>query len=119
MKSAEFSGLIDRYKTPLRVTLRGIITDVSDIQGTVKENERLLFTLVDNDGAWIRCCAIGMPARSLALVTGNEIVLYFCWGRDNLGTIPGMVYVMKDSFVVLGARTEIPHKRLQIEVNQT
>ena len=42
-----------------------------------------------------------MPARSLALVNGNEIVLYFCWGRDNLGTIPDMIYLRKDTFVVL------------------
>ena len=56
-----------------------------------------------------------MPARSLALVHGNEVVLYFCWERDNLETIPGMVYLRKDSFVVLGSRAEIPHKRLQIQ----
>ena len=46
-----------------------------------------------------------MPARSIALVNGNEIVLYFCWGRDNLGTIPGMVFLRKNTFVVL-ARIE-------------
>ena len=111
--------MVGRCKAPFRLTLRGIITDVSAIQGTVKEDESRLFTLVDNDGSWIKCCAIGMPARSLALVHGNEVVLYFCWERDNLETIPGMVYLRKDSFVVLGSRAEIPHKRLQIEVNQT
>ena len=97
--------MVGRCKAPFRLTLRGIITDVSAIQGTVKEDESRLFTLVDNDGSWIKCCAIGMPARSLALVNGNEIVLYFCWGRDNLGTIPGMVYLRKNTFVVL-ARIE-------------
>ena len=116
---SEFSGLVGRCKSPFGVTLQGIITDVSAIQRTVKEDERCLFTLVENDGSWIKCCPIGRLAQSLALVNGNEVVLYFCWGRDNLGTIPGMVSLMKDTFVVLGSRTEIPHKRLQIEVDQT
>ena len=96
-----------------------MITDLSDIQATVQEDYKRLFTLVDNAGAWIKCCAIGMPARSLALVNGNEVVLYFCSGRGSLGTSPGMIYLMKDSLVVkLGSRTEVPHKRFQIEVTQ-
>ena len=115
----EFSGLVGRCKAPFRVTLRGMITDLSDIQATVQEDYKRLFTLVDNAGAWIKCCAIGMPARSLALVNGNEVVLYFCSGRGSLGTSPGMIYLMKDSLVVkLGSRTEVPHKRFQIEVTQ-
>ena len=115
----EFSGLVGRCKAPFRVTLRGIITDVSDIQATVHEDIKRLFSLVDNAGSWIKCCAIGMPARSLALVNGNEVVLYFCSGRGSLGTSPGMVYLMKDSLIVkVGSRPEVPPKRFQIEVTQ-
>ena len=83
----------------------------------MKEDERRLFSLVDNDGSWIKCCAIGMPARSLALVNGNEVVLYFCSGRGSLGTPPGMVYLMKDSLVVLvGHRAASAIKRSEISV---
>ena len=115
----EFSELVGRCKAPFRVTLRGLITDLSEMQATVSEADKRLFTLVDDAGSWIKCCAIGMPARSLALVNGNEVVLYFCSGRASLGTSPGMVYLMKDSIVVkLESRTEVPPKRLQIEVTQ-
>ena len=116
---SEFSDLVGRCKAPFRVTLRGMITDLSDMSATVQEDYKRLFTLVDNAGAWIKCCAIGMPARSLALVNGNEVVLYFCSGRGILGTSPGMIYLMKDSLVVkLGSKTKIPHKIFQIEVTQ-
>ena len=67
------------------------------------------------ESSWMKCWAIGMPAKSLVLENGNKVVLYFCWWRDNLEKILGMVYLMKDSFVVLRSRTEIPHKRLQIQ----
>ena len=97
----EFSGLVGRCTAPFRVTLRGIITEVFAIQGTVKEDESRLFTLVDNAGSWIKCCAIGIPERSLAWKNGNEVVLYFCWGRDDVGAIPDMIYLRKDTFVVL------------------
>ena len=90
------------------------------MQATVSESDKRLFTLVDDAGSWIKCCAIGMPARSLALANGSEVVLYFCTGRASLGTSPGMVYLMKDSLVVkVGSRSEVPPKRLQIEVTQT
>ena len=115
----EFSDIVGRCRAPFRVTLRGLITDLSEMQATVSEADKRLFTLVDDAGSWIKCCAIGMPARSLALVNGNEVVLYFCSGRGSLGTSPDMVYLMKDSLVVkLGSRTEVPPKRFQIEVTQ-
>ena len=40
------------------------------MQATVSKAEKRLFTLVDDAGSWIKCCAIGMPERSLALVSG-------------------------------------------------
>ena len=115
----EFSQMVGRCKAPFRVTLRGVITDLSEMQTTVSEADKRSFTLVDDAGSWIKCCAIGMPARSLALLDGNEVVLYFCTGRAGIGTSPGMVYLMKDSLVVqLGARAEVPPKRTWIEVTQ-
>ena len=59
-----------------------------------------------------------MPARSLALVNGNEVVLYLCIGRHGIGTSPGMVYLMKDSLVVqLCAREEMPLKRIELVIS--
>ena len=99
--------------------MRGVITDLSELQATVAEPDKRSFTLVDDAGSCIKCCAIGLPARSLALRDGNEVVLYFCKGRGSIGTSSGMVYLMKDSLVVqLGARAEIPAKRTWIEVTQ-
>ena len=116
----EFSDLVGRCKAPFRVTLRGLITDLSEMQATVSESDKRLFTLIDEAGSWIKCCAVGMPARSVSLANGNEVVLYFCTGRASIGTSVGMLYLMKDSVVVkVGFKTEVPVKRLQIEVTQT
>ena len=115
----QLSNILGKCQAPFRVTLRGVIADLSEMQVTVSEADKRSFNLVDDAGTWIKCCAIGMPARSLALVNGNEVVLYFCTGRHGIGTSPGMVYLMKDSLVVqLCTRAEMPLKRLQLEVTQ-
>ena len=77
-----------------------------------QEASKRTFNLVDDAGMWIRRYALGLSARSRALVNGNEVVLYYGTGRSVLGSSPGMVYFMKDSLVVqVGNRAVAANKR--------
>ena len=87
------------------------------MQSSSQDLDKRTFTLVDDAGTWIRCCALGLTARARALANGNEVVLYFGTGRGGLGSSPGMVYFMKDSLAVLvGRRADVPTKRVEIPV---
>ena len=67
---------------------------------------------------WIRCCALGLSARSRALANGNDVVLYYGTGRAGLGSAPGMIYFMKDSLIVqVGQRGEPVVRRAEITVD--
>ena len=107
-----------KLKAPFRITLRGFVDDVSEMQFTQQEASKRTFNLVDDAGMWIRCCALGLSARSRALENGNEVVLYYGTGRSGLGSSPGMVYFMKDSLVVpVGRPAAAPMKRVEISVD--
>ena len=87
--------------------------DVSQ-QGTPKRH----FDLVDDTGSWISCCALGSNASSLSLEAGNDVVLYFVTGRSATGSNPGMLYLMKDSVIVmLGRRHPHTQKKHQVEIS--
>ena len=88
------------------------------MQLTLQESSKRTFILVDDSGMWIRCCAVGLPARSRALSNGNDLVLYFGLGRAGLGSTPGMIYFMKDSlFVQVGHRRDPIVRRAEITVD--
>ena len=97
--------------------MRGVISDLSEMLLTLQESNKRMFSLVDDAGMWIRCCAIDLTARSRALSNGNDVVLYFGTGRKGLGSSPGMVYLMRDSLVVqVGHRAESAIKRAEISI---
>ena len=111
----QFASVRSKFKPPFRVTLRGVITDLSEMQMTLQETNKRTFILVDEAGSWLRCCALAMTARSRALANNNEVVLYFGTGRAGLGSSPGMVYFFKDSIVLqVGYKTDAPIKRMEI-----
>ena len=84
---------------------------------TLQDVDKRTFNLVDEAGMWVRCCALGLTARSLALANGNEVVLYYGTGLGGLGSSPGMVYFMKNSLAVqVGCRADAPTKRTEIPV---
>jgi hypothetical protein len=114
----QFSTMRSKLKAPCRVTLRGVICDLSEMQLSLQESSKRTFVLVDDSGMWIRCCALGLSARSRALANGNDVVLYYSTGRSGLGSAPGMIYFMKDSLVVqVGHREEPAFKRAEISVD--
>ena len=77
------------------------------------------FILVDDAGMWIRCSAIGHIATARALANDNEVVLYYGTGRGKMGSMEGIVHIMKDSLVVqIGYKTGGKAKRSEISIEK-
>ena len=66
----QFMAIRSKLKAPFRITLRGVVADLSDMQLTQQEWNKRTFNLVDDAGMWVRCCALGLSARSRALARG-------------------------------------------------
>jgi len=96
----KFAMVRSKLQAPCRVSLRGIISELSEKQLSAKDRDKRTFILVDESGLWIRCCAVGLHARPRALSNGNEVVSYFGLGRAGLGSTPGMIYFLQDSLFV-------------------
>ena len=94
------------------MTVKGVISDLEDVQYSQAGNEKRLFDLVDHQGAFINCCAMKHNVASRALVNLQEVVVYFASGRGPRGSAPGLLYLMKDAMIVsIGApRSEAPAK---------
>ena len=105
-----------KLTAPFRLTIRGVVADLSEMHYSQQDTSKRTFSLIDESGAWIKCCALGLSARARALANGNDVVLYFTTGRSShLGS--GMLYLMKDSLMVLVSRHCIERvKRIEIPV---
>ena len=73
----QFLSLQSKLRAPFRITLRGIIDDLSDMMLTQQDSKKRTFILVDGAGMWLRCCALGRCAQSRCLENGNEAILYY------------------------------------------
>ena len=114
----QFLSLQSKLRAPFRITLRGIIDDLSDMQLTQQDSKKREFNLVDSAGMWLRCCALGRCAQSRCLENGNEVILYYGTGRSARGSSPAMVYLMKDSLIVQTACSQRnPTKRAEIHID--
>ena len=67
----QFMSVRSKLKAPFRITLRGIISDLSEMLLSQQEATKRTFNVVDDAGMWIRCCALGLSARSRALANDN------------------------------------------------
>ncbi len=77
-----------------------------------------IFDLVDDNGWWFKCCALGDNASSRALEAGAEIVICFGTGRAGLGGNPGMVYLMKGSVIAgISAKQQQIEKKNRIDIS--
>ena len=113
----QFMSVRSKLKSLFRISIRGVVTELSDMQFTQTESEKRTFILVDDAGMWIRCCAIGLQATSRALENSNEIIGYFGTGRKQVGTAPGSILFLKDSMIVqVKRRTVVPVKRAEIAI---
>ena len=98
--TCQFLSLQSKLRAQFRITLRGIIDDISDMLLTQQDSKKRTFILVDGAGMWLRCCTLGRCAQSRCLENGNEVILYYGTGRSARGPKPGMVYFKKDSLIV-------------------
>ena len=58
------------------------------------------FELVDKNGYWIECVAMGRNAMIPALQTGKDVVLYNVSGGGPIVSSEGAIYLFKDAMVV-------------------
>ena len=84
---ANFASLGAQLSPPCRGSFAGIVLQVSDLQQTLsKGDDKLDFTLIDDHGAWLQCCAIGINADTNTIAKGNRIVGFFGSGRHGIGS---------------------------------
>ena len=95
--------------------MRGMVTDVQAADVSQQGSEKRMFSIVDEAGSWLRCCALGRNAWTRALAEGNEVVLYFCTGRTGRGSTPGLIHLLKDALIVLLAR-KLPQWQTGMEI---
>ena len=113
---SKFRELIGALKAPFRMSVRGVVMDVQDLDATLSSRAKRLFSLVDESGHWIQCCGIDRNAHSKALVEGMEVVFFFATGRPQLGGTGGILYAMKDSLIVPIQPRGTRQKHTEIEI---
>ena len=114
---SNFIAVRSKLQPPFRCSMRGMVTDVQAADVSQQGSEKRLFSIVDEAGSWLRCCALGRNAQTRALAEGNEVVLYFCTGRAGRGSTPGLIYLLKDGLIVmLGRKFPQWQKRMDIEL---
>ena len=84
---ASFASLGAALSPPCRGSFAGIVQQVSSMQSTLSKGDaKLDFTLIDDHGAWIQCCAMGINANTNIIAEGNRIVGFFGTGRGGIGS---------------------------------
>jgi hypothetical protein len=98
-----------------RGTFKGMIADPLDSEVSRNGNLKKIFSLVDEEGYWFTCCALGRNATSRCLTNGTEVVVFNGTGRACIGSSSVMIYLMKDAVVIpVGRRFPLTAKKIQI-----
>ena len=114
---ASFAPLKTRLNAPFRVTVRGVVQDLQDLDFSQQGNEVRYFKLVDASGYYLQCAAMHHNAHSRALEEDNEVILYFGTGRGPIGTSDGMLFALREGCIVpLGKKFLAPAGRFPIEI---
>ena len=95
-----FQHLKSKLCNSFRITLRGIITDLEDVEYTQAGNAKRLFHLVDPHGYYLTCCAMHHNVTNCALENMNEVIIYFAAGRAPIGSATGAIYLYKDACII-------------------
>ena len=96
----KYSSLGDELTASFRGTFHGVIMDIMALDHTQSGNPKRQFTLVDNFGTYLLCCAMMHNSQSDALKERQEVVIYYATGRKAIGRDPGMVYLLKEAIIV-------------------
>ena len=95
-----FRTLRNRLTSPFRLSVQGQVADVQDMEPSQNNHAKRVFDIVDNVGMYFTCCAMHHSAVSPALVNFQYVVLYFGLGRSPIGHSKGMLYLLKDAYIL-------------------
>ena len=102
---------------PFKATFAGMMSNVQNLEASSSGQPKRCFDLVDEVGSWIKCCAIGRSATSLAITEAMYVVVYFAHGRPPLGSSETMVLILKDGVVApVGEKNPPLAKRTYIDI---
>ena len=106
-----------KLQVPFKATFAGMVTNVQNLEASTTGQPKRCFDLVDEVGSWIKCCAIGRNATSLAITEAMYVVVYFAHGRPSLGSSESMVLILKDGVVApVGEKNPPLAKRTYIDI---
>ena len=95
-----FQNLKSKLCSHFRITVRGVITDLEDVEYTMGGNPKRHFHLVDPHGYYLTCCAMQHNVTNCALENMNEVIIYFATGRAPVGSETGSIYLFKDACII-------------------
>ena len=83
-----------------RVSLVGVVCELSGQNVSQAGNAKKRFKLVDVDGSWVRCSASGQHASSSTLKERMKIFLFGGCGRPAIGTDESCIRILNDGFLL-------------------
>ena len=97
----KFWPVQNKLKAPFRSSFVGIIEDVGEEDITSTGKTKKVFSLVDDEGVWLSCCAMEDHAMSETLADGNKVFIYNGSARPALSAMPAALFLFTDTSLVL------------------
>jgi len=115
----EYLPIRTKLQAPFKATIAGMVSDVQELESSQSGQPKRFFSLVDDMGSWLQCCAVGRNALSPVLKEGKVAVVYNGTGRISMGSSEAAVLILKDSVIApLGEKQVLIPKKLKIELEQ-
>ena len=112
-----FMSLQTKMAPPFKVTLYGVVQDVKGVEYTQKGTDKCNFDIVDENGIYISCTALGKTATSTLLNNNQRVVMYNASGRAGPQGKKGTLWLFKDAVLVpVGVVKMPPPKRKEISI---
>ena len=121
----DFKQLPDPLEAPFRGSFAGFVHNVQQSQ-SLQGEDKLDFRLVDCNGMWLSCCAMGINAKyedidegpCINIVEGHYIIGYFGTGRSKIGEDPAKIMFFQTDSTVILVRTQsiVPLPQQQIPI---
>jgi len=103
---------------PFKATLIGTVANAGTLDVTAIGHAKRTFDLVDDQGAWMKCLAVGRNANSLSLEDGVQVVLYSCNGRPGSSTLTATIMLAHGSVIVPTGSKKLIQKRSFIDISR-
>ena len=112
-----FSSMRTKLVAPFRASFVGVITNVGEVGLTQNGQHKRPFDLVDDQGAWMACLALGKNAGARSVANGMPVVIYGCSARPGSDNLEATLLVTKDSVIVPYGPIQHIQKRVFIDVS--